>query len=274
MDKPTPETEPVTDTAAVTDPVPTAADPAGSVVLDYCAAVRGVLNDDQGGPLHPPGLRMAEALAEVQESLQRNVALNKPGAAHGQLERLAGCIERGLACVKQEQEEVRQQVEEIARVAATLQEGSGSRKQRRQRYEKLQREHQAKGGEFHGHLARLMLSWVAGLFLGPRAKKGEKGLQDNLDLERWFRKPKRHERRIHGRRHAGVRIVQEGPTLLLTLDAHGTHPEPFTAHDLAPYQDASAPTCQGEALHRRKIMRKARAKKNESSCSQHWNAGT
>src|SRR6516225_88092 len=53
--KPTPETEPVTDTAAVTDPVPTAADPAGSVVLDYCAAVRGVLNDDQGGPLHPPG---------------------------------------------------------------------------------------------------------------------------------------------------------------------------------------------------------------------------
>jgi len=31
------------------------------VVLDYCAAVRGILNDDHGGPLHPPGLRMAEA---------------------------------------------------------------------------------------------------------------------------------------------------------------------------------------------------------------------
>ena len=38
------------------------ADPAGGVVLDYCAAVRGILNDDQGGPLHPPGVRMAEAL--------------------------------------------------------------------------------------------------------------------------------------------------------------------------------------------------------------------
>jgi hypothetical protein len=25
--------------------------------------------------------------------------------------------------------------------------------------------------------------------------------------ERWFRQPKRHERRIHGRRHAGVRLV-------------------------------------------------------------------
>jgi hypothetical protein len=48
-------------------------DPAGSVVLDYCTAVRGILNDDQGGPLHPPGLRMAEALTEVHASLRRNL---------------------------------------------------------------------------------------------------------------------------------------------------------------------------------------------------------
>jgi hypothetical protein len=95
-----------------------------------------------------------------------------------------------------------------------------------------------------------------------------------LDLERWFRKPKGHERRIHGHRHAGVRIVQEGPTLLLALDAHVTHPEPFTAHDLARYQDVAAPACQVEAIHRRKLMRTARSKKNERSCSQHWNAGT
>ena len=65
-------------------------DAAEQVVLDYCAVVRGILNDDQGGPLHPPGVRMAEALSEVQESLQRNLDLNKPGPAHGQLERLAG----------------------------------------------------------------------------------------------------------------------------------------------------------------------------------------
>ena len=50
---------------------------AGEVVLEYCAAVRGILNDDQGGPLHPPGLRMAEALKEVNESLQRNLAAKK-----------------------------------------------------------------------------------------------------------------------------------------------------------------------------------------------------
>ncbi len=57
-----------------------AVDPAGAVVLEYCAAVRGILNDDQGGPLHPPGLRMAEALGEVQESLQRNLGAKKGGS--------------------------------------------------------------------------------------------------------------------------------------------------------------------------------------------------
>jgi hypothetical protein len=52
-------------------------DAAGSVVLDYCAAVRGILNDDQGGPLDPPGLRMATALTEVEESLHRNLEAKK-----------------------------------------------------------------------------------------------------------------------------------------------------------------------------------------------------
>jgi hypothetical protein len=55
-------------------------DPAGGVVLDYCAAVRGILNNDQGGPLDPPGVRMAEALTEVQESIQRNLGAQKGGS--------------------------------------------------------------------------------------------------------------------------------------------------------------------------------------------------
>ena len=59
-----------------TTPTPTAS----AVVLDYCAAVRGILNDDQGGPLHPPGLRMADALRDVHASLQRNVQAKKGGA--------------------------------------------------------------------------------------------------------------------------------------------------------------------------------------------------
>jgi hypothetical protein len=73
---PPPESESesiVTETAAEDDP-------AGDVVLDYCAAVRGILNNDQGGPLDPPGLRMAEALDEVRQSIQRNVAAKKGGS--------------------------------------------------------------------------------------------------------------------------------------------------------------------------------------------------
>jgi hypothetical protein len=65
---------------AAAQPSPAVVDPAASVVLDYCAAVRGILNDDQGGPLHPPGVRMAEALHEVQESIQRNLDVKKGGS--------------------------------------------------------------------------------------------------------------------------------------------------------------------------------------------------
>src|SRR5271165_162617 len=73
---------------AILRPTPAAALPAAplpsasarDVVLDYCAAVRGILNDDQGGPLQPPGVRMAEALTEVRQSLQRNLDAKKGGA--------------------------------------------------------------------------------------------------------------------------------------------------------------------------------------------------
>jgi hypothetical protein len=69
---------PTVDAGPVDTPAPASdADPAGAVVLAYCAAVRGILNDDQGGPLHPPGVRMAEALGEVRASIQRNVDAQK-----------------------------------------------------------------------------------------------------------------------------------------------------------------------------------------------------
>jgi hypothetical protein len=244
---------------------------ASEVVLDYCSAVRGILNDDQGGPFQPPGLRMAEALGDVRASLQRNLDTNRGGRAHTQLQRLAACIDRGVAEVQAEHMVVRQHLQAIQRVAATLTSANGAAAARQTQFTRLQEEFVGLDTPFYQHVAGVMASFAAGLFVGGETLPC---LQDNLDLERWFRKPKGHERRIHGHRHAGVRIVQEGPTLLLALDAHMTHPEPFIAHDLEPYQDASAPPCQVEAIHRRKIMRKARAKKNESSCSQNWKAGT
>jgi hypothetical protein len=74
----TPETaEPASTAPAVASAPSPEVDAAGSLVLDYCAAVRGILNNDQGGPLEPPGLQMAEALSEVQESIERNLAAKK-----------------------------------------------------------------------------------------------------------------------------------------------------------------------------------------------------
>jgi hypothetical protein len=63
--------------AMPTSLTPAVAEP--DVVLDYCAAVRGILNDNHGGPLHPPGERMAEALSDVRQSLQRNLEAKKGG---------------------------------------------------------------------------------------------------------------------------------------------------------------------------------------------------
>ena len=80
-DTPTPD-EPVATAgvAGVAEHAASEPSPAGQVVWDYCAVVRGILNDDQGGPLHPPGLRMAAALVDVRESLTRNLRAKKGGS--------------------------------------------------------------------------------------------------------------------------------------------------------------------------------------------------
>jgi hypothetical protein len=65
---------------AAEDSGPEDQDSACDVVLDYCTAVRGILNDDQGGPLDLPGLRMADALHEVGASIQRNLDEKKGGS--------------------------------------------------------------------------------------------------------------------------------------------------------------------------------------------------
>ena len=65
------------------------------------------------------------------------------------------------------------------------------------------------GDPVHKRMAQVMVSFVAGLLVGEGLYEE---IKDNLDLERWFRLPKSHERRIHGHCHAGIRLVLEGPT--------------------------------------------------------------
>lgn len=156
------------------------------------------------------------------------------------------------------QENLRPHVETVCQLAATLDPTTGATPQRQETFDALQQTLARDPDPIRQHMAKTMNSFRPGLFVGEESLDG---FRDNLALERFFRLPKGHERRIHGHAHAGVRIVQEGPTLILVLDAHLRHPVPFTAQQLRPYIHAREPACQKEALHRRTIMRKARSKK-------------
>jgi hypothetical protein len=171
---------------------------------------------------------------------------------------LAACIDRGLDLVKPEQGAIRRHVEVIREVAATVDPAEGWSASRESDFDAILARLEGEGevDPIGAQMASLMRSFRAGLFAGGDALDS---VRDNLALERWFRLPKGHERRIHGHRHAGVRIVQEGPTLLLALDAHAEHPGPFAAADLLPYRSAPEPECQRRAIERRKVMRKARS---------------
>jgi hypothetical protein len=153
---------------------------------------------------------------------------------------------------------IREYVGLVGEVAATLEPGTGDVLEREEKFEALIDGFEAGEDPIRHGMAAVMSSFGAGLFVGEQEYEA---IRDNLDLERWFRLPKSHERRIHGHRHAGVRLVLEGPTLVHALDAHAAHPGRFTVDDLLPYRAAQEPPCQTEARKRRTIMRKARSKK-------------
>ena len=153
---------------------------------------------------------------------------------------------------------IRGHVEVVRSIAATLDPTLGDCEFRRARFSELQSTCQASTDPVRQQMAKVLLSFEPGLFSGGDIA----GLpQDNLDLERWFRNPKGHERRIHGHRHAGVRIVLEGPSLIHALDLHQRHPEPLSSADLLPFRDAIPHVSQLQSLQRRSLMRRARSTK-------------
>jgi len=170
-----------------------------------------------------------------------------------------------LAGVAEERVVLAQQVAEIRLVAETLDPQSGRLKERRAQFAALQKEWAQRDEPFHEHLSKLMARWAPGLFVGGKAGKVP---WDNLELERWFRLPKGHERRIHGHQHAGVRLVREGPTLLPALDAHREHDAPFTAEELHPYRDRPMPADQEATRNRHRVMRRARSRKQRAKLLQ------
>lgn len=143
-------------------------------------------------------------------------------------------------------------------IDSTLDPTTGPSAERRGRFDELAAELKQSPDAVHRHMAGTMLSFAPGLFSGG---DDDDLPVDNLDLERAFRLPKGHERRIHGHAHAGVRLVQRGPTLLLVLDAHARHTGPFRPDELAPWVGARPPDSQRTCLRRRGIMRRARSAK-------------
>src|SRR5204863_5199889 len=164
----------------------------------------------------------------------------------------------GLDLVKPEQEAIRRHVATIQEVAATLDPTTGRSAARRCDFDAILTRLEGDDDPVHEHMADLMDSFRAGLLAGGDDLAS---VQDDLDLERWFRLAKGHERRIHGHKHTGVRLVQEGATLMPVLDAHQAHPGPFTAAELLAYREAHPPPDEQAAVQRRKVMRKARSKK-------------
>jgi hypothetical protein len=183
---------------------------AGQIVLDYCAAVRGILNDNHGGPFTPPGWRMAHALEAVHHSLERNVE-HPATLISGKLRRLDGCIQRGLSIYNRDNAQIADYMNNIKQVFETLNPDNGLLAQRQSLFRQLTVQFAEDADPITTHMSDIMKSFEGGLFVGndDRDIPG-----DNLDLERWFKKPKGHERKIHGHHHVGMRMVCEGPTLL------------------------------------------------------------
>ena len=178
------------------------------------------------------------------------------------MKRLAGCIDRGMEVAREAWTQVGHYVQDLRAVDGLLKpsdEATGE--EREAQFVSLWQEWEASVDPIHQQFAKVMSSFEPGLFVGG---EGADFPADNLDLERWFKRPKGHERRIHGRRHAGVRLVQQGPTLMLALDAHVHHNDPFTVDDLEPYRHSHVPASQQAAVERGKIMRQARSRKNRS----------
>ncbi len=173
--------------------------------------------------------------------------------------RLAGCIDSGLDIARDALQRVGHYAKDLQAVDDTLKPNDTITGQEREtQFLLLWQQWESSADPVQQHFAKLMGSFEPGLFVGGEAADFP---MDNLALERWFKGPKGHERRIYGRRHTGVRIVRQGPTLMLALDAHVHHDAPFTVDDLASYGDARVPASQQEAVERGKIMRQARSRK-------------
>ena len=102
-------------------------------------------------------------------------------------------------------------------MAATLDPESGSCKNRQAKFEELIDRFERKGDSIRQHMATLMISFLAGLFVGVGIGKRSRTISISSGGSA-CPKATRGEFTVIATR--GFEIVQDGPTLVLALDAH------------------------------------------------------
>ena len=168
---------------------------------------------------------------------------------------MSDCIDRGLDAVRADQEPLRAYVKDIAEFVATLEPATQCCAERQQKFEALRDRVARTKAPIFQKMAHV--SFAAGLFVGEDTSAT---INDN-----WIWSAGFAFRRVTSVASTpiatrGYASSWRGP-LVHALDAHVAHPEPFTVEELMPYRTTDEPSCHTEALHRRKIMRKARSKK-------------
>ncbi len=224
----------------------------------FCTILKGILNDNDNGPLDPPGLRMARKLREVQLMIEKLLETKKKGNIGIQLGHLIDRIDKGLDLYEEVRLRIIDYVQELKRINKTLISTQMPCKQRLKSFNKICKRLKDSDDPVKQHMSGFMTRFSDGLFSGGDNLEIP---EDNQDLERWFKTPKSHERKINGHKHAGTRIVYEGPTLLPTLDAHKSSLRAFKIEELLPYVNFDAPETQVTAIARRQLMKKGNSKK-------------
>ena len=132
--------------------------------------MRGILNDDQGGPLDPPGLRMAEALGEVRDSIQRNVDEKKGGS---QKPNSAGSATASTEDWTMSESSKRRSAPTSRKLPKSPRPSNPKRRllaASKKVQELIDRFEHAKDS-IHEHMAGVMISFLAGLFVGGASLK-------------------------------------------------------------------------------------------------------
>ncbi len=90
-------------------------------------------------------------------------------------------------------------------VGALLHPRTGTRHDNRVVFQQVAEQTRTHSEPFVQHIGQFMQHFEEGVFCGNETLDIP---DDNLDLERWIKGPKGHERRIHGRQHVGHRLIE------------------------------------------------------------------